>query len=364
MMNNSKRILIVDDDDNIRDVLKTMLESLDHEVEEACDGFEALAKLNLDIDLVLLDVEMPGMDGYEIAKRIREDADHKDLPIIFITGMSTREDRIRAVEAGGNDFIAKPFDLTEIRVRTASILRVKEANDELKQYKDMLELTVRNRTKALRKALGEMVDTQRMLREANLETIFCLVNAAEFKDKNTAGHIQRMSHFSGMLATKLRLSPGEVELIVNASPMHDIGKIGTPEEILLKPGKLTDEEFDIMKQHTIYGSKILSRSKSDLLQIGKNIAQTHHERWDGNGYPNRMQGEDIPIHGRICAVADVFDALTSARPYKEAFSNDKALRIIQDGKGSHFDPRIVNVLLDSMDDVRKIQSKFKIKNSL
>ena len=358
-MANTKRILVVDDFEEIQLVLKFMLESLGHEIETASDGFEALAKLDLDIDLVLLDVEMPGMDGYEVARRIRDDPDHKDLPIIFVTSIASKEDRIRAVEAGGNDFIAKPVDITEITVRTSTLLKIKEMTDELKHSKKMLEETVINRTAALRKALESMVETQRLLRDAHIESIHCLVAAAEFKDADTAGHIHRMSHFSGMLAKKNKLSPSEVELIINASPMHDIGKIGTPEEILLKPDKLTKDEFRIIKQHTHYGSQILSNSSSELMQIGKQIALSHHEKWDGSGYPNGLAGDQIPLFGRICAVADVFDALTNKRPYKEAFSNSKALEIMSEANGSHFDPHLLDLFKNSMDEVEEIQEKFK-----
>ena len=358
-MKRSQRLLVVDDEEMIREMLTKILESLGYEVETACDGFEALAKLSFDIDLVLLDVNMPAMDGYEVARRIRDDSQHHDLPIIFVTGMASQEERIRAVEAGGNDFIAKPFQVTEVQVRTASLVRLKETNDELKRYSRELEETVAKRTGALRRALESMVETQRLLREANLETIQSLVVAAEFKDRDTAGHIQRMSHLSSMLARKLRLPPGEIELILNASPMHDIGKIGTPEDILLKPGKLTENEFKTIKEHPIYGSQILSRSRSDLLKTGKIIALTHHEKWDGSGYPHGLAGENIPLYGRICAVADVFDALTSERPYKEAFSNEEAVNFLLESSGKNFDPHLVELFLGNMNEVEEIQKKMK-----
>lgn len=359
-MGKTNRILVVDDDELIRKLLTDILESLNYEVETARDAFEGIAKLELDIDLVLMDLEMPGMDGFDAVRRIREYSQHQDLPIIMVTGLTSREDQIRAVKAGANDFIAKPFDATEIQIRISSLLRIKEASDALKRYKDELEGMVAKRTKALRKALEGMVGTQRELQKANLETIHCLVAAAEFKDKDTAGHIQRMSRFSSMLARKVKLPPGEIELILYASPMHDIGKIGTPEEILLKPGKLTSDEFKIMKQHTVYGSQILTRSTSTLLQTGKMIALTHHEKWDGNGYPYGLAGEDIPIYGRICAVADVFDALTSERPYKRAFSNTEALELLRkDNK--HFDPELIELFLENMDEVEEIQREIKLK---
>ncbi len=299
---------------------------------------------------------MSGMDGFELVKRIRDNPDFRDLPVIIVTGMTTRTDRIRAVEVGANDFVAKPFDLTEINVRIKSLLRTKKAHDELKRHKQELEGIVARRTLALRNALDETVETQRMLRKAHIETINRLVIAAEYKDKGTAGHVKRMSRFSALLAQKINLPPGEIELILRASPMHDIGKIGTPEEILLKPGKLNEDEWIMIKKHPLIGGDILKQSSSELLQAGEIIALSHHEKWDGNGYPHGLAGEDIPLWGRICAVADVFDALTNERPYKPAYSNEESLRILKEGSGKHFDPHLVEIFINSMDEVVGIQN--------
>jgi putative two-component system response regulator len=308
--------LVVDDEEPNRMLLSAMLESLGYACEEAADGFEALALLRLEVDLVLLDVMMPGMDGFQVARRIREEAGAHDLPIVMVTALTSREDRLAAVEAGANDFIAKPVDLTELRVRVASLLRLKAAQDELRHYRRELEQQVERRTAALREALEEVVEAQRGTYAAQLETIQRLAFVAEFKDENTAQHIRRMSQYAAVLARKLSLSPTEVETIQHASPMHDVGKIFVPSEILLKPGSLTAEEYELMKQHTLVGGKILVGSHSRLLQAAEEIALTHHERWDGTGYPAGLAGEGIPLPGRICAIADVFDALTSSRPYK------------------------------------------------
>jgi len=357
-MDRPKRILIVDDDPKILGLLGDMVSSLKHEVEFARDGFEAMAKIGLDIDLILLDVNMPGMDGFEVARSIRKQYLPNELPIIMVTGMATREDRIGAVNSGANDFIAKPFDLTEIRVRMKSLLGMKAAHDELRRHKDQLEEIVQRRTHALRTALDDVVEAQRRLRTANLETIQRLVVAAEYKDIGSAAHIQRISEFSALIARRLRLSPQRVELISQASPMHDIGKIGMPQEILLKKGKLNRREWLHIKRHPTIGAKILQRSTSQLLRLGEIIALTHHEKWDGSGYPKGLRGVEIPIEGRIIAVADVFDALTSKRPYKEAFSNDKAFQILWDGRGKHFDPELVDLFLSDVDEVIEIQRVF------
>lgn len=357
-MEKKHRILVTDDDDNIRDLLKMMLEKLGYEVETAVDGFEALSMLAFDIDLILLDVMMPGMDGFEVARKVRTTKGYEDVPIIMVTGLSSHDDRINAVKAGVNDFITKPFEIVEIKVRVASLLKMKDAQDGLKCQQEKLEKIVDSRTQALRKAMHDVVEAQRELQNAHMETIHRLVIAAEFKDKGTASHIQRMSHFSAMLARLMKLSPREVELVLQASPMHDIGKIGTPEGILLKPGKLNQPEWHMMQQHPIIGSHILKNSASKLLQTGEMIAISHHEKWDGTGYPYGLKQDEIPLSGRICSVADVFDALTSTRPYKESISNDNSLKIMEKSSNQHFDPELFDLLTQNMKEVEDIQQQF------
>jgi len=357
-MNESKRILVVDDDEEIRNIIGELLDMQGYEYEMASDGIEALAKVKLDIDLVLMDVNMPKMDGYEVIKRIREEPDFRDLPIIMVTSISSREDRLRAVQAGANDFIAKPIDQTELNVRTASLLKMKEVQDAIKRHKSKLEDKVQQRTSALRKSLDEMVDAQRKTYEAHLDTIRRLAIAAEYRDEGTAAHILRMSNYAAVLAKGLGFSPGEIEIVLQASPMHDVGKIGIPDGILLKNGKLEDKEWDIMRRHTIMGSRILKGSNSNLLKAGEIIAMSHHEKWDGSGYPKGLKGENIPLLGRICDVADVFDAITTKRPYKEAFSNEEAFDTLKKGRGTHFDPKIVNVFFDKIDEIKVIQVSF------
>jgi len=359
-LNSPKRILAIDDERiNLR-VIGGLLRNLGHEPVLTESFTEALQYLDSSIDLVLLDVMMPETDGFTVAKKIREIPEVADLPIIMVTALTSKQDRLKAVEAGANDFISKPIDLTELRVRVSSLLKMKESQDEVKRYQAELEEMVAVRTSALKMALENVKESQRTILSAHLETIHRLASAAEFKDEETADHIQRMSRYCALLAGKLDLPDAEVDLIWQASPMHDIGKIGIPDSILLKPAKLTPEEWVVMQKHTIFGSRILGESNFELLRVGEIIALSHHEKWDGSGYPKGLVGDDIPLYGRICAVADVFDALTSKRPYKEAFSNEKSLEIMRAGRGSHFDPRVLDVFLGDFASVEKIQREFEM----
>jgi len=353
-----KRILAVDDEKMNLRVLSGLLRSMGHDPVLAESGEKALEVLDPGIDLVLLDVMMPDMDGFHVAKKIRERKDVGDVPIIMVTALSGKQDRLSAVEAGANDFIAKPIDLTELRVRMDSLLKMKQSQDQVKRYQAELEEMVAVRTSALRMALENLEESQKTILAAHRETIYRLASAAEFKDEETANHITRMSRYCASLATNLGLHKGEVELVEQASPMHDIGKIGIPDSILLKPGKLTPDEWELMKKHTIFGSRILGSSTFELLRAGEIIALSHHEKWDGSGYPKGLSGEDIPLFGRICAVADVYDALTSKRPYKEAFTDEVSLDIMRAGRGSHFDPRILDCFLDNFDGILDIKRRY------
>jgi putative two-component system response regulator len=355
-----KRILAIDDERiNLR-VIGGLLRNLGHEPVLTESFAEARGLLDASIDLVLLDVMMPETDGFTVARRIREMPGVSDVPIIMVTALTSKQDRLKAVEAGANDFISKPIDLTELRVRMGSLLKMKESQDEVKRYQAELEEMVAVRTSALQMALENVKESQRTILAAHLETIHRLAAAAEFKDEETADHIQRMSRYCALLAHKLGLPDAEVDLVLQASPMHDIGKIGIPDSILLKPAKLTPEEWVVMQKHTIFGARILGESNFELLRVGEIIAMSHHEKWDGSGYPRSLSGEDIPLYGRICAVADVFDALTSKRPYKEAFSNEKSLEIMRAGRGSHFDPRILDVFFQDFESVAAIQKEFEL----
>jgi putative two-component system response regulator len=354
-----RRILVIDDDDGIRKITQMLVEGLGHDVESARDGIEGLEKLQSGVDLVLLDVVMPGLDGFDVCRRIRKDPHGKDVPVIMVTSLQTREHRLLAVEAGANDFIAKPVDETELRIRSASLFRMKDAQDELKLYQAHLEDICDTRTASLRKALEEMAVAQQLAYQAQLETVERLSILAEYKDKVTGNHIQRMSEYCAVVARGLKLPPAEVELILHASRMHDIGKVAVPDAILRKPASLDAAEWIVMRRHSAIGGAILDNSSSEILRAGQVIAMTHHERWDGTGYPHGIKGEEIPLWGRICAVCDVFDAVTSERPYKPRFPNEKAFKILRKGSGNHFDPRIVDVFFECLDEILAIQGKFK-----
>jgi putative two-component system response regulator len=339
---NRRRILVVDDVEQNRVVVGALVEALGYDVETASDGLDALGKLE-GVDLVLLDVMMPGLSGFDVLRRMRREESSQDLPVIMVTALDSRADRVQAVAAGASDFIAKPVDKTELVVRIGSQLRLKEAQDALKRHRAELEQTVAERTAELRRSLEEKADAQRRTWAAHLDTIRCLVLAAEFKDRHTAGHIQRISHYSTTLARAFGLPEAEIEVLRHAAPMHDVGKIGIPDAILLKEGALTPEERKVMQSHTLIGSQLLAGSASELLRAGEMIALTHHEKWDGSGYPRGLAGLEIPLWGRICALVDVFDALTSHRPYRRALSNAQALEIMREGRASHFDPELLEV---------------------
>ena len=355
----ARRVLVVDDQNETLESLRRLLLSFGHEVEIARDGVEALARLQLGIDLVLVDAEMPGMDGFELSRRIRSDAEFQDLPVMMVTGRDSRTDPLRAVEAGVNDFISKPVDPVELRLRAASLLRVKAASDGLKRHRAELALTVAQRTRDLRRALDEMAQAQRTTYAAHLDTIRRLVLAAEFTDRDTASHIERVGRYCELLGRSMNLAPHEVERLRFASPMHDVGKIGIPRSILGLTGKLHPAEEEVMRQHTVFGAYLLHGSPSELLLMGETIALSHHERWDGTGYPEGMAGDAIPLAGRICAVADVFDALTSDRPYRAALPNHTVYEMMAAESGRHFDPAVLNAFLAQRSAVEAVQQQHR-----
>lgn len=352
-------ILIVDDEEYNLDVLEQLLVVKNYRVLSASSGMDALMTLESeDIDLILLDVMMPGMNGYEVLREIRA-MEECYIPVVMVTALDSKEDKIRALEEGCDDFLNKPIDKYELYARVHTLLRTRHYYKQLARTKQRLENKVVSRTAELQEALAALKLLNSKLEDSHREIVERLSSAAEFKDPETAAHIQRISHYSGVMAQALGMSEEQVNLIIQASPMHDIGKIGVPDHILLKPGKLTLEEFEKMKEHTLIGYKILNGSDSPLLKLASEIAISHHEKYDGSGYPYGLSGEAIPLSGRIVAVVDVFDALTSRRPYKDPYPNEKAYEIIRRGSGTHFDPQIVQLFFDSLPEIIRIQNQYQ-----
>lgn len=328
----TEKILVIDDDESALRMMSRRLERegfldtfLTSSPEEGLDKFASW-----DPDLLILDLNMPTMDGFQVltALRQRNPDQLAETPVLVLTGEGGQDNKLHALSLGARDFLSKPFDPVELAVRVRGNLQVRKLLMQVSADNAMLEHRIKLRTEELEKA--------------NLEIIQRLMSAAEYRDDDTGSHIHRISQFSGLLAKEMKLEETTQEMLKKASPMHDLGKIGIPDSILLKPGKLTPEEWEVMKSHSQIGANLLSNSSSKLLNYAEEIALTHHEKWNGLGYPRGLKGEEIPLSGRIVAVCDVFDALTSERPYKKAWTTDRALEVIRADSGTHFDPGIVD----------------------
>ena len=302
-------------------------------------------------DLLLLDLQMPHVDGYRLMELLRGVPEATDMPILVMTADATPEAKRLALSTGANDFLAKPFDPVEVGLRIKNLLQMRWLQAQLRNQNERLEVQVRERTAELWQSIQRLERAESDLERSQAETVLRLSIAAEFRDDETARHIERMSRYCGLLcelADVDGLSPRSFRI---ASQMHDIGKIGTPDRILLKPGRLTLEERAIMERHAQDGWSILAGSDSQLLQLAATIALTHHERIDGNGYPKRLRGDDIPLPGRIAAIADVFDALSTDRVYRRALPLPQVWHIMRDGRGTQFDADLLDLFFDSMDAV-------------
>jgi len=365
---NLAKIMIVDDEPVNVKITRKYLETAGYRnfitTNKATDAMDLI--LHEHPDLILLDVMMPEISGLEILARMRAQPMTRSVPTIVFTAASDQGIKNDALQFGATDFLAKPVDPHELTARVRNALALKAHNDRLEHEAQRLTEEVRNRTAEL--ALNR------------LEVIHCLARAAECRDNETGRHVIRVGCYVGIIARGLRLDEATVELMEHASPLHDVGKIGVPDAILLKPGKLTPEEMEIVREHcqrgacvfegfstdewahvkghTEIGSRILGSSQSPLLRMAGRIALTHHECWDGSGYPLALSGENIPLEGRITAVADVFDALSTKRPYKPAFPLPKCFEILEEGRGKHFDPRVLDAFLGAKDQVVEVQIRY------
>jgi putative two-component system response regulator len=330
------RLLVVDDEvANVEVLIRTLTRAGFTRVESTTDSRE-VASLYIQHrpDLILLDLHMPHLDGLDVMDQLNEIAEASYLPILILSGDLTPEARREALSRGAKDFVNKPFQADELLLRIKTLLETRILYIQIQSQNQLLEAKVRERT--------------RELVEAQIEIIERLAIAAEFRDDNTGQHTQRVGQMSALLARQLGLPDSQVSLIARGAPLHDVGKIGVPDTILLKMGKLTTDEFEIVKTHTAIGARILSGGKFPLLRLAEEIAFTHHERWDGNGYAG-IRGADIALAGRIVAVADVFDALTQQRPYKPAWPVGDAIAEIDRQRGKQFDPDVVDAFLRVID---------------
>ena len=332
------RILVVDDTEANLLLLEEILEDIGYsEVVTLSDPHRAVATCQAyDPDLLLLDLHMPGMSGLDVIAAVRERRSETYLPILMLTADISSEAKVRALSTGANDFLTKPFDRTEVELRIRNLLQIRHLHMTLQNQNAILEHKVTKRTEQLNAIKIELLER--------------LAMAAEFRDDQTGQHTQRVGRTCALIASAISLPPQEIEYIRRAAPLHDVGKIGIPDAILLKAGPLSPAERNLMKRHTSIGARLLSDSNSETLRLAEQIAATHHERWDGTGYGSKLAGEDIPICGRIIAVADVFDALTHERPYKEAWPVDQAVQEIREQRGRQFDPQVVDAFLEIQKD--------------
>ncbi len=329
-------VLVVDDTPSNIDVISGVL-SKEYNVKAATNGMKALSLAESNPpDIILLDIMLPEMDGFEICSLLKDNPKTKNIPIIFVTAMNDLTDEAHGFELGAVDYITKPISPPILLARVKTHLQLYDQNKALEK-------------KVLQRTLE--------LNESQLQIIRRLGLAAEYRDNETGMHVIRMSYYCKIIAHAYGMSDEDTNLILNAAPMHDVGKIGIPDSILLKPERLNDEERAIMMKHCEFGARIIGEHDNNLLQMAQSVALSHHEKWDGSGYPHRLKGDAIPLVGRIAAVADVFDALISERPYKKAWPTEKALNHIRRESGKHFDPKLVAIFFDQFDKIQVIMEE-------
>jgi len=358
-------VLVVDDNEMNRDMLFRRLRPHGYAILLAGNGNDAMVKLRQHkVDLVLLDIMMPEKDGYEVLAEIKADQELRPIPVIMITALDDTVSAARCINMGADDYLTKPFDPTLLRARVGASLERKRLHDQeshyldrMQKYNNELEIRVREQVAALT--------------SAQLGAIFAMSKLAESRDPETGAHLERMREYCKVISIQLSkldryknlINDMFVNDIYAASPLHDIGKVGIDDNVLLKPGKLTEQEWVIMKTHPIIGADTLrevdkQHPGNSLIRMGVQIAESHHEKWDGSGYPYGLQGEEIPLVGRILAIGDVYDALTSKRCYKDAFSHEKSAAIIREGKGLHFDPIVVDAFDTIEDEFKRIRAYY------
>ncbi len=354
-MNHLSNILVVDDMKENLELLQLLLKPKGYTVQTAETGEKALQLIADDPpDVILLDLVMPGMNGFEVCERVKQARETRHIPVIMITGVIEHEANVRALEAGADDFVVRPFDSLLLDARIRSAIRSKALQDQLIGYQHDLEERIRERT----------IQLERIQYAA----VFSLAKLAESRDPETGEHLERIRSYARAIAEHLSEQPAYEDMVDSAfvdaiyftSPLHDIGKVGIPDDILLKPGKLSAEEFDTMKTHSNIGGETLQAAYEEagpntMLDMGRDIAFYHHERWDGKGYPTGLKGEEIPLAARIVSLGDVYDALRSKRPYKEGFSHEKSKEIIMEGRGTQFDPAVIDAFVAREDEFVQIK---------
>ncbi|MFO7752448.1 MAG: response regulator [Desulfobacteraceae bacterium] len=341
----SARILIIDDTRANLDLLEAIVESAGYtSVMTLSDSRESVKLYEaFEPHLVILDISMPHLDGFQVMELLQEIEKDSYIPVMVVTAFQDDATRKKALAWGAQDFLSKPFDNLEVQTRIRNMIRIRLLHNQTRNQNIILEQQVKLRT--------------RQLEKTKLEIIHRLGQAAEYRDTETGAHIIRMSRMCGLLGRLSGMNEKEIDLLLKASPMHDVGKIGIPDTVLLKPGKLTAEEWRIMTEHTIIGGKLLDGHDDDLMVLARDIALTHHEKWNGTGYPESLKKENIPFCGRIAGLVDVFDALTSSRPYKEPYPIEKALEIISRERGSHFDPDLSDLFFEHIDAFIQIKNE-------
>ena len=353
MFEEMSHILVVDDEPiNLELVSAIFAENSNIIVSTAEDGLQAINFIKEKLpDLIVLDIRMPNMSGLQVIEYLKSDPITSDIPIIVLSGDEL--EKKKALSSGVSDFVPKPFDAEELKLRILNHLKLKKYTDIIKDINETLQREVMRKTKELRDALE-------LAKEAEYEMVLKFGMISEFRDEETGAHIRRISFYGKLFGELLDLSEKEQNILLYAAPLHDVGKIGIPDKILKKPGPLTTEEFEIIKLHTTIGAKILtSDPRFVTLQAGRIIAEQHHEKWDGSGYPYGIEGEKIHIYARIVAICDVFDALTSDRVYRKAFNVDEAIDIMKKGREKHFDPKLFDIFTDNLTRFLEIKDKFR-----